>query len=146
VYNVGSQKERTVLDVARDVAAIFSLPGGKIVHVRDRAFNDRRYYICDSKLAALGAPPPRAAEPRRPLAAAGPRPRAHARARPHSDRAGAAGWRERTSWESGLRQTVDWYLTHGFKDYWDRADVEAALAPHPIIHPQTLLALGSPTL
>ncbi len=70
MYNVGSQKERTVLDVARDVAAIFSLPGGKIVHVRDRAFNDRRYYICDSKLAALGAPL-RAAAPRRALAARG---------------------------------------------------------------------------
>ena len=71
-----------------------------------------------------------------------------ARARPGSaqTRLGAAGWRESTSWESGLRQTVAWYLSHGFKDYWDRADVEAALAPHPIIHPQTLLALGSPTL
>ena len=57
-----------------------------------------------------------------------------------------AGWRERTTWEGGLRQTVDWYLTHGFKDYWDKADVEAALEPHPIIHPQTLLALGTPAL
>ena len=41
---------------------------------------------------------------------------------------------------------MDWYLTHGFKDYWDKADVEAALEPHPIIHPQTLLALGTPAL
>ena len=57
-----------------------------------------------------------------------------------------AGWRERTTWEGGLRQTVAWYLAHGFKDYWDRADVEAALEAHPIIHPQTLLSLGSPTL
>lgn len=57
-----------------------------------------------------------------------------------------AGWRERTTWEGGLRQTVDWYLTHGFKDYWDKADVEAALEPHPIIHPQTLLALGTAAL
>ena len=55
VYNIGSQKERTVLEVAHDIAAIFSLPESKIVHVRDRAFNDRRYYICDQKLAALGA-------------------------------------------------------------------------------------------
>lgn len=57
-----------------------------------------------------------------------------------------SGWRERTTWEGGLRQTVDWYLTHGFKDYWDKADVEAALEPHPIIHPQMLLALGTPAL
>ena len=55
VYNIGSQKERTVLDVAHDIAAIFSLPVSKIVHVRDRAFNDQRYYICDKRLAALGA-------------------------------------------------------------------------------------------
>lgn len=44
-----------MLDVAHDIAAIFSLPASKIVHVRDRAFNDRRYYICDKRLAALGA-------------------------------------------------------------------------------------------
>ena len=56
------------------------------------------------------------------------------------------GWRERTTWQEGLRQTVDWYLAHGFKDYWDKSDVEAALEAHPIIHPQTLLSLGSPAL
>lgn len=44
-----------MLEVAHDIAAIFSLPKSKIVHVRDRAFNDRRYYICDKRLAALGA-------------------------------------------------------------------------------------------
>lgn len=41
VYNIGTQKERTVLDVARDIADHFKLPEEKIVHVRDRAFNDR---------------------------------------------------------------------------------------------------------
>ena len=41
VYNIGTQKERTVLDVARDICKIFNLPESKIVHVRDRAFNDR---------------------------------------------------------------------------------------------------------
>ena len=49
VYNIGTQKERTVLDVARDIADHFKLPEDKIVHVRDRAFNDR--YI--ATLAAL---------------------------------------------------------------------------------------------
>ena len=43
------------MDVANDIAAIFGLPTTKITHVRDRAFNDRRYYICDDKLAQLGA-------------------------------------------------------------------------------------------
>lgn len=47
-----------------------------------------------------------------------------------------AGWKERTSWEEGLKRTVDWYLAHGFKDYWNTADVEAALAPHPVMHSQ----------
>ena len=41
VYNIGTQKERTVLDVARDICKMFNLPESKIVHVRDRAFNDR---------------------------------------------------------------------------------------------------------
>ena len=41
------------MDVARDVAAIFGLPPSRIEHVRDRAFNDRRYFICDAKLAAV---------------------------------------------------------------------------------------------
>lgn len=41
VYNIGTQKERTVLDVASDIAEHFKLPKEKIVHVRDRAFNDR---------------------------------------------------------------------------------------------------------
>ena len=49
-YNIGTQKERTVLDVAHDIAAIFNLPADNITHVRDRAFNDQR---C--------APPPRPA-------------------------------------------------------------------------------------
>ena len=47
------------------------------------------------------------------------------------------GWKERTSWHDGLRATVDWYLGRGLKDYWDGGDVEAALAPHPIIRPHT---------
>lgn len=41
-------------EVARDIAKMFSLPEDKVVFVKDRAFNDRRYYIGSSKLAALG--------------------------------------------------------------------------------------------
>lgn len=54
VYNIGTERERTVLDVARDIAKAFDLPLSKVVHVKDRAFNDRRYYIGSDKLAALG--------------------------------------------------------------------------------------------
>jgi UDP-glucose 4,6-dehydratase len=94
VYNIGTQKERTVMDVAHQIAKIFKLPEGKIIKVKDRAFNDQRYFICDQKLASLG-------------------------------------WVERTSWEEGLKRTIDWYLKHGFSSYWEHGDVEAALAAHP---------------
>jgi len=53
-YNIGSTEERSVLQVAREIAGRHRVP---IKHVRDRAFNDRRYFICDSKLAALGWAP-----------------------------------------------------------------------------------------
>ena len=140
-YNVGTDRERTVLDVARDIlaaveprraeraarraakeaeaaaeagggggeggegaaaAAALASPGAArgrapgIAHVRDRAFNDRRYYIGSDKLAALG-------------------------------------WREETGWEEGLRRTIDWYLdTEGIEGYW-QGDLESALRPHPVL-------------
>ena len=102
IYNVGTNRERTVLDVAKDIAELFNMDVGKITHVRDRAFNDRRYYIGSDKLAELG-------------------------------------WKERTAWKEGLKKTVNWYVENGFGNYWDNGDVEAALQPHPIIHPQNLL-------
>ena len=136
-YNIGSQRERTVLDVARDITRLFEErrraengeqregggddagppsssnapplppPSSPIRHVRDRAFNDRRYFICDKKLAALG-------------------------------------WKETTSWEVGLKKTVDWYLEKGGigRGYWDDADVEAALAPHPVLRAHGFGAVG----
>lgn len=53
-YNIGTQKERTVLSVAADITKHFKLPETATHHVRDRAFNDRRYFICDKKLIELG--------------------------------------------------------------------------------------------
>ena len=46
-YNIGTEDERTVADVARHIAATFA---ARIVHVRDRAFNDKRYFIGSEKL------------------------------------------------------------------------------------------------
>ena len=167
VYNIGTQKERTVMDVAHDIAKIFKLPTEKITHVRDRAFNDRRYYICDDKLLRLGAlPQPRAAPALvpSPVSIAQHALRLHAGSlalpallvlrparrpaplnmlsRPpqvlqsvqHVLMRCCAGWKESTSWEAGLKKTVEWYLAHGFNNYWDTGDVEQALAPHPIMH------------
>ena len=50
------------------------------------------------------------------------------------------GWREKTTWEEGLKKTIDWYLQHGFQEFWDNGDVEAALQPHPVMHPQQILS------
>lgn len=55
VYNIGTQQERSVLSVAQDIAKHFGRDGkSSIVHVPDRAFNDRRYFICDRKLLSMG--------------------------------------------------------------------------------------------
>jgi len=55
VYNIGAREERTVLSVAQDVCRLLNRdPEMTIMHVRDRAFNDRRYFIDCSKLLALG--------------------------------------------------------------------------------------------
>ena len=168
-YNVGTDRERTVLDVARDILGVVDEgagagaagdaaakaaaaaqeaggcngaaengsgggaggkraahpPRARIAHVRDRAFNDRRYYIGSDKLAALG-------------------------------------WREEVGWEEGLRRTVAWYLGgggggdagagavggagdggglgggpgsgagRGLETYW-QGDLESALRPHPVL-------------
>eukprot|EP01023_Acetabularia_acetabulum_P021898 TRINITY_DN21636_c0_g1_i1.p1 TRINITY_DN21636_c0_g1~~TRINITY_DN21636_c0_g1_i1.p1 ORF type:complete len:360 (-),score=79.21 TRINITY_DN21636_c0_g1_i1:967-2046(-) len=96
VYNIGTDKERSVLDVAQDICKLFNLEQKKIVNVRDRAFNDRRYFIGCEKLAALG-------------------------------------WVEKTPWEVGLQKTVDWYLKCDVNSYWESAEIEGALQPHPTI-------------
>ncbi|KAJ0090353.1 hypothetical protein Patl1_12671 [Pistacia atlantica] len=55
VYNVGTKKERTVLDVAKDVCKLFQLdPEETINFVQDRPFNDQRYFLDDQKLKRLG--------------------------------------------------------------------------------------------
>jgi len=55
IYNIGAHEERTVLSVAQDICRLQGRdPSAFITHVRDRAFNDRRYFIDCSKLLALG--------------------------------------------------------------------------------------------
>lgn len=43
VYNIGTQKERSVVDVVSAIADYMKVDMGKIQHVEDRAFNDQRY-------------------------------------------------------------------------------------------------------
>ncbi|GMH39689.1 hypothetical protein BSKO_07587 [Bryopsis sp. KO-2023] len=53
-YNIGTKRERSVNEVVRAIANYFKMPDEKIVHVDDRAFNDRRYVMCVEKLEGLG--------------------------------------------------------------------------------------------
>lgn len=94
-YNIGTERERTVTEVAKTIAKYFKLPDDKVIHVRDRHFNDRRYYIGCEKLRALG-------------------------------------WTEKTSWEEGLKKTIEWYVSTKCDQYW-KGDIEAALQPHPVV-------------
>ncbi|KAJ0977403.1 hypothetical protein J5N97_012877 [Dioscorea zingiberensis] len=58
VYNIGTKKERSVLDVARDICKLFSLdPEAAIKFVENRPFNDQRYFLDDQKLENLGWTP-----------------------------------------------------------------------------------------
>jgi UDP-glucose 4,6-dehydratase len=55
VYNIGTKKERRVLDVAKDIIGLFNLDASKCIKfVDNRPFNDQRYYLDDAKLKALG--------------------------------------------------------------------------------------------
>ncbi|XP_024375765.1 trifunctional UDP-glucose 4,6-dehydratase/UDP-4-keto-6-deoxy-D-glucose 3,5-epimerase/UDP-4-keto-L-rhamnose-reductase RHM1 [Physcomitrium patens] len=55
VYNIGTKKERRVIDVAKDVCELFNLDYKKSIKMVDnRPFNDQRYFLDDKKLIALG--------------------------------------------------------------------------------------------
>ncbi|KAK8949387.1 putative rhamnose biosynthetic enzyme 3 [Platanthera zijinensis] len=55
VYNIGTTKERRVIDVAEDICKLFSLdPDAVIKFVENRPFNDQRYFLDDQKLKILG--------------------------------------------------------------------------------------------
>ncbi|KAL6953977.1 Rhm1p [Sarracenia purpurea var. burkii] len=55
VYNIGTKKERRVIDVARDICKLFSMdPETSIKFVENRPFNDQRYFLDDQKLKNLG--------------------------------------------------------------------------------------------
>ncbi|CAM0949088.1 unnamed protein product [Alopecurus aequalis] len=91
VYNIGTLKERRVIDVASDICKQFGLDTKKVIKfVDNRPFNDQRYFLNDQKLKKLG-------------------------------------WSESTSWEEGLKKTIEWYTSN--PDYW--GDVSGALLPHP---------------
>lgn len=55
VYNIGTKKERRVIDVAKDICKLFNMdPETSIQFVENRPFNDQRYFLDDEKLKNLG--------------------------------------------------------------------------------------------
>ncbi|KAJ6801699.1 trifunctional UDP-glucose 4,6-dehydratase/UDP-4-keto-6-deoxy-D-glucose 3,5-epimerase/UDP-4-keto-L-rhamnose-reductase RHM1-like [Iris pallida] len=55
VYNVGTKKERRVIDVAKDICKLFSLDADSVIKfVDNRPFNDQRYFLDDQKLKNIG--------------------------------------------------------------------------------------------
>jgi UDP-glucose 4,6-dehydratase len=55
VYNIGTVKERRVIDVAKDICRLFGLDTDKVIRfVENRPFNDQRYFLDDQKLKRLG--------------------------------------------------------------------------------------------
>ncbi|KAL8512263.1 hypothetical protein ACS0TY_018640 [Phlomoides rotata] len=91
VYNIGTKKERRVIDVAKNICSLFNMdPDKSIEFVENRPFNDQRYFLDDQKLKNLG-------------------------------------WSEKTTWEEGLKKTIEWYTSN--PDWW--GDVSGALLPHP---------------
>ena len=56
IYNIGSEKEYTILDVAEQCISLVSSKQ-EIKYGEDRPFNDHRYFISSDKLKALGWTP-----------------------------------------------------------------------------------------
>lgn len=87
IYNIGSEREYSILEVFDLLALLCSIyekdHHHQKVHVKDRDFNDHRYFISTEKLADLG-------------------------------------WKQRISFEEGLKKTVDWYVENSnyFKDVY----------------------------
>ena len=140
-YAIGSERQRSVLEVAADVLALHAAPpAGQLAHVRDRAFNDRRQgsRVGDGRCSGFGllqeqqvprcierqqAHTPSSSE----LSAARTLPLSLCHACRHfvkDAQLEALGWRERTPWGEGLRRTVEWYRRHA-SDWWEPGEHSA---------------------
>lgn len=54
IYNIGSDQELSVIDIAYDILRLIPKPGPGIEYVPDRCFNDKRYLIDSTRLHDLG--------------------------------------------------------------------------------------------
>ena len=75
IYNIGSDNEKTNLDITYDILKILKKDSSCIEFVTDRPGHDWRYSLDSSKLRAMG-------------------------------------WKPQTSFETALKETVNWYVQH----------------------------------
>jgi dTDP-glucose 4,6-dehydratase len=75
IYNIGSDNEKTNLDITYEILKILNKDSSNIEFVKDRAGHDWRYSLDSQKLRAMG-------------------------------------WRPQISFETGLIETVGWYVQH----------------------------------
>ena len=57
IYNIGTDKEYSVLDITKNLVKIMKNDDNidnYIEYVEDRKYNDKRYYICFDKLTRMG--------------------------------------------------------------------------------------------
>ena len=75
IYNIGSDNEKTNLDITHEILKILKKDSSSIEFVKDRPGHDWRYSLDSSKLRAMG-------------------------------------WKPQTSFETALKETVNWYVQH----------------------------------
>ena len=75
IYNIGSDNEKTNLDITYEILKILKKDSSSIEFVKDRPGHDWRYSLDSSKLRAMG-------------------------------------WKPQTSFETALKETVNWYVQH----------------------------------
>jgi len=54
IYNIGCEEEHSVLTIAKKLLKLNNKSEENIVFVKDRPYNDKRYYISNEKLKKLG--------------------------------------------------------------------------------------------
>ncbi len=143
VYNLGTSKELSTLDVLRSVCAHFGLDANAAAEfVEDRLYNDRRR-VCAHTRARAATRLWRSPDATFCLSCTLlRRPPCGRRYFISSAKLNALGWDVRTSWEAGLAKTVAWYEKNVLRgSYWPHYEV--ALVAHPYAG-KSLEALGSP--
>ena len=54
IYNIGSEEEYTILELAEKLISLLGKSKDSIDFVKDRPYNDKRYHINNNKLKELG--------------------------------------------------------------------------------------------